>query len=154
MKLPLGAYEQAQLHESVMKIKEAILTENINELLKYISSEKGLSCTDTEYSYEEISTFLQNKNSHLYLSLFDEAGFSKLCGSEYPQEYPARSEKEFLKTVNELLMVSKLEEDWIQVTMTSREKRRFPVWWYLHKEGGTWKASSGSFVIGSCTCGG
>lgn len=153
-KLPLDSYEQTQIHESVIKIKEAILAENITELLKYISSENGLSCTDTKYSYEQIFIFLKNKNSHLYLSLFDEKGFRSLCGSYYPKEYPASSEKEFLKSANDFIMVSKLDESWVQVTMTSQEKNRFPVWWYLHKEDGAWKVSSGSFVIGRCTCGG
>lgn len=153
-KFPLDAYAQTQIHESVLKIKEAIITENTFELLKYISVEHGLSCTDTNYSYKEVSKFLSKKNSHLYLSLFNSSGFSKLCGSGYPKEYPATSEKEFLKSASEFIMVAKLDEDWVQVTMTSHDKTKFPVWWYLHKEGGVWKVSSGSFIIGDCACGG
>src|SRR6478735_373227 len=109
---PLDPIEQSKIQETVQGIKIAIESENPSELLKYISKSSGLSCTDTDYSYTEVSKFLNNKNSHLYLSLFNEQGFRNMCGSEYPKAYPATSAKEFLRSANMLLMVTKLDEEW------------------------------------------
>src|SRR6266481_1721325 len=111
-KEPLSQIDQQELRSVAEKLKAAILKEDIEGILRHIGRD-GLRCTDTKYSYQEVRKDLHDKNSHLYLSLFDTARFFRLCGSLYPSEYPAISEKEFFsKAENETIEISEAENDW------------------------------------------
>ena len=146
--------DEQQLRAVTARIREAILTENIAVLLQSISAVLGLQCTDTTYSHEQIKTFLQNRNSHLYISLFDSARFARQCGrSGYPPEYPAISEKEFLRSANSAVEIVRIDNDWAKVTLISPVPSQFPRVWNLHREAGTWEIAGVGFVIGNCSCG-
>jgi hypothetical protein len=152
--LGLSSAETQKIREVVNEVRKAILSKNTTEFLKHVSVTNGLSCTDTNYTYNEVRKFLSNKDSYLNISLFDSARFSKQCGDGYPQEYPAIAEIEFLQSANESIKVSPLDNDWVEVTIESTIKTHYPLLWYLHREAQTWKVSGGSFIIGNCTCGG
>lgn len=149
----LSEANQKEIRAVALKVKEAILDENVDEFLRHVSPSEGLTCTDSNYSYKSIERFLRDKNSHLYISLFDSVRFSRQCGNEYPPEYPAISEKEFFRAANDSVQITKLDNDWAKVTFTSSVKSHYPREWYFHREGGTWKLAGGSVVIGSCSCG-
>jgi hypothetical protein len=144
--------DERQLRKAVLDVKEAILKGDTKGLLRQVCSE-GLTCTDTNYSYGRIRTFLDDKKSHLFLGLFDSAGFSQQCGGGYPSEYPAISEQDFLRTANDSVSIVRLETDWAQVTLTSPNIRHYPREWYFHKESGRWKLAGDSWIVGRCSCG-
>ncbi len=144
--------EERGLRRDVLVLKEALLGEDLTQVLQQISSE-GLTCTDTRYSREKVRAFLSDHQSHLYMSLFDTARFSQQCGREYPADYPAISEKEFLRTANASMMIVRLDTNWAQVTLTSSNSRHYPREWSFHKENGRWKVAAGSWIVGRCSCG-
>jgi hypothetical protein len=145
--------DQKVLRMVALKVKEAVLNEDIEGVLAHVSKTKGLTCTDTIYSYEEVRAFLHNKQSHLYMSLFDSVQFSRQCGGDYPSEYPAIADQEFLRTANESVTVTRLDNDWARISLTSPIGSHYPREWYFHREAGTWKLAGGSLVLGRCSCG-
>jgi hypothetical protein len=145
--------DQQELRSVSKSVVEAILGENVQALLRHVSQTKGLTCTDTEYSYRSVEAFLRDKKSHLYISLFDTGSFSRRCGDDYPVQYPAISEREFLRSAEQQFSVTADDVDWAHVTISSPVKGHYTRAWYLHREGGTWKLTGGSFVIGRCSCG-
>jgi hypothetical protein len=148
-----SAVDQRNLRAVALKVQEAILNENVNELARAVSRTEGLTCTDARYSYKSVQSFLHDKTSHLYMSLFDSARFSRQCGYQYSPEYPAISDREFLRTGNESIVIARLDNDWAQVTITSSVKGLYPREWYFHREERTWRLARGSFVLGRCSCG-
>jgi len=144
--------DERQIRRAVVALREAILKKDLKDLLRQISG-AGLTCTDTDYSYKMIRAFLDDKKSHLYMSLFDSARFSQQCGNEYPVEYPAISEQEFLRTANDSMLIVRTDSNWARVTLTSPNPRHYPREWSFHREGGTWKVAGGSWVVGRCGCG-
>ena len=150
---PLSVVEQNMLRAIAQKVKQAILDADVEGLLGHISKTSGLTCTDTNYSYGEVRAFLHDKRSHLYMSLFDSAEFARRCGSDYSSEYPAIADNDFLRTANQSVTIARLDNDWAQVTFTTPIKNHYPREWYFHREAGTWRVASGSFIIGSCSCG-
>ena len=144
--------DERQIRRAVVALREAILKEDLKQLLRQISG-AGLTCTDTDYSYKMIREFLMNKRSHLYMSLFGSARFSQQCGSGYPVKYPAISEQEFLRTANDSMLIVRIETNWASVTLTSPNPRHYPREWSFHREGGTWKVAGGSWIVGRCACG-
>jgi hypothetical protein len=144
--------DELHIRQAVRVVKEAILKEDVGVLLRQIS-DQGLVCTDTNYSSTRIRAFLENKKSHLYMSLFDSKRFSAECGSGYPSQYPAISEQEFLRTADDSMVIVRLDPDWAQVTLTSRNVRHYPREWSLHRDNGKWKLAGNSWIIGRCACG-
>jgi hypothetical protein len=144
--------DERQIRRAVVAIREAILKEDLKQLLRQISS-AGLTCTDTGYSYKMIRAFLTDKKSHLYMSLFDSARFSQQCGNEYPVQHPAISEREFLRTADDSMSIVLADRNWARVTLTSPNPRHYSREWSFHREGGTWKVAGGSWVVGRCGCG-
>ncbi len=101
-----------ELKRIVSDIRESILKKDIDHLAQYIGPD-GLECTDDQFSYAEVIAALKNKTSFLYLSLFNSKLFKEKCGQEYPDEYPAISDREFFETAKDLnVEVSDLEPDW------------------------------------------
>jgi len=149
----LSKIDQESLQMTVTQLKDAILHDDIQKVLTFISKTNGLTCTDTKYSYDRISNFLKDKNSHLYLSLFDSSRFSKLCGSNYSPEYPAISEKEFFtRATNTSIDITSPKNGWAFVVYKSQTKGHYQREWTFHKENGQWKIAEG-FIIGNCSCG-
>lgn len=144
--------DEKTIRLAVARVRKAILDVNADELLQNISLTEGLVCTDTLYSYNDTKTFLHNKRSHLYLSVFDSAGFSRLCGKEYSLKHLA-SDKELLGTANESIVISRVDEDWAEVTITSSIPGSYPLEWSFHRESGTWRLAGRTFIIGTCQCG-
>lgn len=144
--------DEKAIRLAVARVRKAILDGNADELLQNISLTEGLVCTDTLYSYNDTKTFLHNKQSHLYLSVFDSAGFSLLCGKEYSLKHLA-SDKEFLSAANQSITISRVEDDWAEVTITSSVPDSYPLEWSLHRESGTWRLAGRTFIIGTCQCG-
>jgi hypothetical protein len=145
--------DKLEIIEVVIKIKESILSNNSKIFLKHVSLTEGLSCTDTKYSNKEVDTFLKNKNSYLYISLFDSKRFYNQCSNNYQGNFPAISEREFLQNANEDITITRINSNWVEINITSPVKTHYPRKWYLHRESGSWKVSGASFVLGSCTCG-
>jgi hypothetical protein len=144
--------EERELRRAVLVLNEAILRADVRQVLQQISSE-GLTCTDTRYTREKVRAFLGDHQSHLYMSLFDTARFSQQCGREYPADYPAISERDFLRTANASMMIVRFDTNWAQVTLTSSNRRHYPREWSFHKENGRWKIAAGSWIVGRCSCG-
>jgi len=149
----LSPTDQKELRNVAMEIREAILNEDIAGILRHLRQEHGLTCTDTTIPYKQVKSDLYNKNSHLYMSLFDSARWHKQCGDHYPAEYPAVSEKEFLsKTIGEPIQITSVQDGWAKVTFRSRDKHLYPREWYFHKDGKVWKFADG-FILSRCSCG-
>ncbi len=149
----LSAQDRADILKTVEAIRAAILAGRADEVLNHISSTQGLSCTDTKYSYESIKGFLADTHSHLYMALFDSLSFARRCSSQYPPQYPAISDREFLKTAELSAAATLVRRDWVEVTIKSQVPNHYPRQWHLHKEGGVWKLAGDSLIIGSCSCG-
>jgi hypothetical protein len=150
---PLSDTDKKQINEVVTELRRSILNQDTKAFLRQLSVNDGLACTDTDYTYKDISKFLADKNSHLYISLFDTPKFKKMCGHGYPDEFPALSEKDFLKTAKKSIKIKQIDNDSVEVTIESSIKAHYPRQWYLQREGKTWKATGSSFIIGNCTCG-
>jgi hypothetical protein len=149
----LSPTDQNELRKVAIEFREAILKENVEGILKHLRQGQGLTCTDTLIPYRQVKNDLYNKNSHLYMSLFNSAKWNKQCGSHYPAEYTAISEKEFFsKTIDEPIEITALEDGWAKVTFKSKNKSLYPREWYFHKEGGVWKFGDG-FILSLCSCG-
>ena len=149
----LSAHDREDILKTVSAITAAILSENVDELLHHISITQGLRCTDTNYSYKSIQGFLADKRSHLYMALFDSPLFSRECSGQYSLEYPAISDREFLKTADASVTITPDRKDWVEVTIKSPVPSHYPRQWYLHREGHTWKLAGDSLIIGNCSCG-
>jgi hypothetical protein len=150
---PLSAQDRSSIQLVVTQLKEAILQEDTHKLLSLISNQIGLTCTDSKYSQKQISGFLKDKTSYLYLSLFDSKGYSQRCGGNYPPEFPAISEKEFLsKASRPTIEITPIEAGWAKVVYKSETKGHYQREWVFHKESGSWKIAEG-FIIGNCSCG-
>ncbi len=115
---------------SVKEIRKAILQKDAKLLLQFVSKADGLNCTDTTYSYKEVAAFLANRDSHLYMSLFDNGRYGKQCGIDYPAEYPAIAEAEFLRSANEDVVLIRLSNDWAEAVIRSPVKSHSPREWY------------------------
>lgn len=152
--LRVSPTDENAIRKTVEQIRSAIAARDINTLLKLISPTEGLSCTDTKYRYAEAKRFLRDHGSTFYTSLFDTTRFRQSCGSSYPPEYPAISELEFYATASQEVLIESSSSKWAKVTIKSPIKSHYERWMYLHREGNSWKAAGGSFVIGECTCGG
>jgi hypothetical protein len=150
---PLSAADKRQINGVVAELRKSILNQDTKGVLRQISVSHGLTCTDTDYSYKDISKFLADKNSYLSISFFETPKFQNKCGYGYPDEFPAISEKEFLKTAKESVKITQIDNDSVEVIIESPIKTHYPRQWYLQKEGKTWKATGSSFIIGNCTCG-
>ncbi len=149
----LSPTDRDKLLRVAVELKEAILHEDVEGILRHVSKSNGLICTDTRIPYQQIRKDLHNKNSHLYMSLFDSASFSKKCGSEYPAEYPAISDKEFFTTAtSESIEIEPMGGGSAQVAFKSKTKGRYPREFLFHKEGREWKLTDG-FVLSRCSCG-
>ncbi len=145
--------DEQRLPAAVAAVRRAILSEDVRAPLQNISQVEPLGCTDSAYSLEKVKAFLRDKNSHLYTSLFDSLAFAKRCGREYPPEYPAISEKEFLRSARDAVQVTRLDRAWVEVTLTSPVPTHYAREWFFHWESGEWKLAGGSLVIGNCSCG-
>jgi hypothetical protein len=149
----LSAHDREVILKTVDALRAAILGGNADALLQHVSTTQGLTCTDRKYSYKDITYFLADKRSHLYMGLFDSPSFLQACAREYPPEYPAISDREFLKTANAAVTITTVRKDWVEVTINSSVPSHYPRKWYLHKEGEAWKLAGDSVIIGNCSCG-
>ncbi|HMS85370.1 MAG TPA: hypothetical protein PKD12_17145 [Nitrospira sp.] len=132
--------EAQDIRQFVLILKDAILRQGLRHVLQLVSKD-GLICTDTLYPHKEVKAFLEDKKSHLYMSLFDTTRLSQKCGHEYAAEYPAISEKDFLQSVDESFVIKRIEVDWAAVTLTSPNPRHYPRRWSFHRENGKWKVA-------------
>ena len=148
----LSPTDRDKLLKVAVEVKEAILHEDVEGILRHVSK-AGLICTDTSIPYRQIKRDLHNKDSHLYMSLFDSARFSKQCGSEYPAEYPGISDKEFFTTAtSESIEIAPMGGGSAQVTFKSKTQGHYPREWLFHKKGREWKFTDG-FILNRCSCG-
>ena len=150
---PVAAADLQELQAITKEIQAAILSEDTDKLLSHISRTEDFWCTDTNYSFSSVKNYLQDETSHLYLHLYDSDTWSSLCGIYYPRTYPAISEKEFLKTVNEVASIDLLDNVWAQVVLSSPVDTHYERTWYFHRDQLGWKLSGRSFIIGGCHCG-
>jgi len=150
---PLSEHDQRTLRATAEELRAAILREDVEGVLANINREHGLTCTDTLVPYQQVRKDLHNRSSNLYLSLFDTARFSRRCGSEYPSEYPAISDKEFFsKATNGTIEIAPIEKNWAKVTFRSRVTGHYPREWTFHKTARGWRVTDG-FIVGRCSCG-
>ena len=150
---PLAPSDEVGLRKTALELKDAIVQEDVQGILRLISRSKGLICTDSRISYQQVHKDLHNKNSYLYMSLFDSARFAGRCGRQYPPDYPAISEKEFFTAVqNDMIHIGRVGKGWAQVVFRSRTQGHYPREWVFHKEGSQWRLSDG-FIVSRCTCG-
>jgi hypothetical protein len=149
----LTTQDRQDILGTIAAIRNAILNADTAQLLRYISESEGLTCTDALYSYKAITRFMKDKDSHLYMSLFDSVGFAQRCGRDYPKEYPAISDREFLKTAEDSASIEADGHDWVEVTIRSRIPNHWPRTWSLHREGAGWKLAGRAVIIGDCVCG-
>ena len=149
--------DRENLRKVAVTLKEAILREDVDGILRHVSKLNGLTCVDTQIPYQQVREDLHDKNSHLYMSLFDSERFSKQCGHEYPAEYPVKyrviSDKEFLKAANEPIEIELITDGWAQVTFKSKTKAPYLRKYGFHKQGRVWMLTDG-FIVRRCSCGG
>jgi len=144
--------DQLSLRKVAQELREAILDQDIEKVLRHISK-NGLGCTDSQIPRSLVKKHLYDKNSHLYMSLFDSAKFSNRCGSHYPPEFPAISDKEFFLGAREgLIEIDQLRWGLAQVIFKSPIKGHYQREWTFQKEGNDWKLVYG-FIVGNCSCG-
>jgi len=144
--------ERSDIQAAVTSVIQSILKVNVRQFIGHVGRD-GLTCTDSEYSLKSIKSFLADKKSHLYLSLFDTRALAERCGTEYSPEFPALSDRDFLRSANKEIEISLLETDWVRVTITSPVETHYKREWILHRESGSWELAGGSFVVGRCSCG-
>lgn len=148
----LSVAEQQMLKDAALDLRDAIVSGNVDKILGHVSR-SGLACTDTRYSLKEVSKDLRNHKSYLFLSLFNTTTFSKRCGSGYPPEFPAISEKDFfIADKNSTLEIVPYSQEQAQVIFKSHIEGHYQREWWFKKEGNAWKLAEG-FVVGDCTCG-
>jgi hypothetical protein len=144
---------EAELRATVLQLRQAILDGDAAAVLRHVSREHGLTCTDTGVAYDEIRHDLADRKSHLYLALFDAEGFARRCGDQYGGKYPALSEKAFFAAAPAAEMQVRLRgSDWAEVKFLTPVKTHWPREYQFHREGGRWKWVEG-VVVGRCTCG-
>jgi len=118
-----------------------------------MSAYTGLPCTDTLIPYQEVVAGLHNKESYIYLSLFNTSKWRQRCGEHYPGAYPAISEKEFFqRTPEEKVEFDEIENDWVKVTFRPGDKTIYPRCWIFQKVESAWKLANG-FIVSRCSCG-
>jgi len=149
----LTTSERVAIVNVVRHVIATIREGNAQELLGYIRTTQGLECTDTAYSYAQVKKALMNPGSYFHQSLFDTVAFAHSCGSEYPDEYPAISDKQFLETSNDEIGVKLFSSNWAEVTIQSPVAGHYKRIWSLYKDAGHWKLAGAGFIIGNCTCG-
>jgi len=148
----LSEPEQQMLKDAALDLRDAIVSRNVEKLLSHISR-SGLACTDAKYSFKEVSRDLRNRKSYLFLGLFNTTTFSKQCGSGYPPEFPAISDKDFFTAdKTPTLEIVAYSQEQAQVIFKSHIKGHYQRDWWFKKEGEKWKLVDG-FIVGDCTCG-
>lgn len=148
-KLTISTDDNAAIREVVKNARKAIVNETPDVLLKYISVENGLRCTDTNYNFSEIKKFMSDRDSYLYIGLYSTEKYSAKCANEYSKV----SDKEYFNSAGDTFTIQIDEPGWVTVYFASSTiKGHFPRAWALHKENGSWKILGGSFLIGNCTC--
>jgi len=145
----LSIHDKVAIRRAVAAIKSAILSGRTDELLRAVSPMLGLTCAGTSYSYHTVAHFLSDRNSHLYMGLFDSAALSRACS----QDFPDVSEQEFLRSGESTDDITKVGPGWVEVTVHSNPPTHPPRVWSLHREAGGWKLADGSLLVGSCSCG-
>ncbi len=145
----LSIQDRSSIERTVAAIKSAIIHARTGELLQELSATLGLTCTGKTYPYHSVAAFLADKNSYLYLGLFDSAGLARACS----QDYPDVSEQEFLSAGDSADSIAQVGPDWVEVTIRSPLTKHPPRVWSLHRERGSWKLADGSLIVGSCSCG-
>ena len=149
----LSPSDQQAIRVAVENVRRALLGEDVGAFLASISPVASLTCTDSTYSYDEVRAFLEDRSSHLYLSLFDTGRFVEQCGDHYPPEYPALSEKDFVRRARDSVEIQRVSEVWVKVTLTSPVSTHSPREWYFRWESGVWKLAGRSLIVGNCSCG-
>lgn len=150
---PLPRPDQQALRRAATEVRDAIMRHDIRRFLQRVSRSEGLGCTDRRIPYQQVGKDLQDRNSHLYISLFDSTNFSNRCGTEYPADYPAISDHEFFtRASNATVEIEPLEHGLAQVVIRSQTKGHYPREWLFQKEQGQWRLIDG-FVISRCSCG-
>jgi hypothetical protein len=138
----------------VMQLRRAILDADTAAVLRHVSRQHGLTCTDTQTPYPQIQRDLADKQSHLYIGLFDSAAFARRCGAEgYQAAYPAISEKEFFAAAPDApFEMRQVKPDWATVIFRSPVKTHWPREYVFHRERGQWRLTDG-LIVSRCTCG-
>ena len=148
----LSKADDDMLRRTAEDLRAAILREDAESVLRFVSS-AGLGCTDTQVPYSRVKRDLHDKNSHLYLSLFDSSRFSKRCGTQYPPDFPAISDRDFfLSTRDGPVEIHPLGDGMAQVVFRSDRKDLYQREYDFRKEAGVWKLVYG-LIVGSCSCG-
>ena len=150
----LSKSEKQEILNTAKALRNAILNQDVDGVLKHISK-KGLGCTDSQFSHARVKRNLYDKNSYLYMSLFDSRRFSAKCKSWYPPEYPAISEREFFLGDRDGPMEVVPLHFWsgvVRVIFKSRVKGHYQREYDFQKEGNEWKVVYG-LVVGGCGCG-
>lgn len=148
----LSQTDQQSLRKVAQELREAILHQDLEGVLRHVSK-NGLGCTDSQIPRSMVKKHLYDKNSHFYMSLFDSAKFSKRCGSHYPPEFPAISDKEFFLGAREgIIEIVQLRWGLVQVIFKSPIKGHYQREWDFQKEGDEWKLIYG-VIVGNCSCG-
>jgi hypothetical protein len=145
---------QEDLRKVVIDLRQAIVNGDAAAVLRHVSRQHGLTCTDTEAPYAQVRRDLTDKRSHLYIQLFDTAAFVKRCGTaNYQAAYPPISEKEFFSAAPDApFEIRQREPGWATVLFRSPVKSHWPREYIFHRESGTWKLTNGP-IVSRCTCG-
>jgi hypothetical protein len=150
---PLSQADEQALRQAAFDVRNAIVRQDTRSILERISKSEGLACTDRRIPYQQVGKDLRDKNSHLYISLFDSERFSKRCGKEYPADFLAISDHEFFQSATPATVeLQPLEHGLVQVVLKSHVKDHYPREWIFQKEQGQWRLING-FIVSRCSCG-
>ena len=151
--VPLSPQDQEAVLRAASAVRDAILHEDSVAILALVSHAHGLYCTDDIYKFADVARFMRDRRSHLYMSLFDTAGFQRACGNRYPAASQPISDRQFFASAPKIFMkVATFGKDTAEVTYSTSELGLDHVEYLFHREGQAWRLTGG-FIIGDCTCG-
>jgi hypothetical protein len=148
----LSAGDRRDVLQTAARVKAAILQHDVSAIMSYISKSEGLTCTDTRYTLRQVSRYIHNSNSELYLGLFDTSQFTRQCGAGYPQNSPKAESDFFAHMADAETKITFESKEYAEVSFYSHLPGYYPRQYMFHREAGRWRLVSG-FIIGSCGCG-
>lgn len=149
--LPLGV--QTKVIAAAEGVRIAIRTGNVRSLIEFMSRKEGLECTDAKVPFRDIRQSLANRQSILYLSLFDSKNLVARCGGAYPADAALTSDREFFENSPTSPILIEWVSDAKDYVTVKYESGAYPSRKYtFHREPSGWRIVSG-LLAGDCTCG-
>lgn len=147
------AKREKELRQISIEFKEAVLKNDVQTILKYISKKHGVTCVDDLIPYKEVEQDLHDPNSYLYLYLFEPQRYNEEFGKE--DVIRPMAVKEFFQRATDLrIEVGFMEPErfgfkWAGIHYgSSISQFGVNVYLYRRDDGEKWTISSGLYDCG------